>query len=129
VSFVRILTDWGEEQIELLLKNAYQALTPNGMVLIVEPIHEESSEMGESSAISGLMMALLGGGRRTVNDFMRFLSKAGFTELSCTDLEWALYRLISAERLDKIFPLKPFLKCCQYNYIIVHWCQFKKNCL
>jgi acetylserotonin O-methyltransferase len=79
----RILHDWSEPKIELLLNKIYEALPVGGGLLIGEKIIEESRTGPRWAMMQSLnMLICTEGTERTLSQYDRLLKKAGFEEVS-----------------------------------------------
>lgn len=92
--FVRVLHDWNDDEAMLLIAKTQACLRKPGVVLIVEPMAEERVLPNRSSTPSSLMVTLLGGKRRTVPEYIRFLSLAGYAEITSQDCGLSMYKMV-----------------------------------
>lgn len=99
VSFVRTLHDWNDEEVKRLLETACSVLNRDGTILISEPMNEDSQEIDKSSALSSLMLSLMGGKRRKVSEYTHLLKSLGFSKTTCIDLGFSVYKVILGEGL------------------------------
>lgn len=79
-SLGRILHDWGEERINLLLPKIFAALPVGGALLVVEKLMDDSRTGPLSTVMQDLNMLVCTDGReRTARDYESLLSNAGFS--------------------------------------------------
>ena len=75
----RILHDWPEDRIELLLLKIYQALPPGGGLLIAEKLLDEDKAGPTAVHMQSLNMLVCTEGReRTLSEYTALLGQAGF---------------------------------------------------
>lgn len=72
----RVIHDWPDEQVEVILRNAYKALNDNGKLFIIEMLLSEYSYNGALCDMH--LLANTGGKERNLNEFNQLLSSAGF---------------------------------------------------
>jgi acetylserotonin O-methyltransferase len=95
----RILHDWGEEKIRCLLNRIYNALPPDGAVLIAERLIDEDRRGPIGAHMQSLNMLVCTEGReRTLSEYTSLLQEAGFCEISGR---------VTAAPLDAILAIKP----------------------
>jgi|LGVF01.1.fsa_nt_gb demethylspheroidene O-methyltransferase len=94
IIFVRVLHDWNDGEVATLMAKTRSCLQRHGVVLVVEPMTNESAKTDSSSVLSSLMLTLFGGKRRSVQDYMRLLRSAGFVEPSWRDCGLSTYRMV-----------------------------------
>jgi acetylserotonin O-methyltransferase len=81
-SLGRILHDWGEERIQLLLPKVFAALPKGGALLVVEKLMDEERTGPLPSIMQDLNMLVCTDGReRTAKDYERILKTAGFASV------------------------------------------------
>jgi demethylspheroidene O-methyltransferase len=81
-SFIRVLHDHDDEQVRLVLENAFKALKPGGRIIVAEPMAETSGAESIGYAYFGLYLWSLGSGRpRTSAELTKFLHEAGFEQV------------------------------------------------
>lgn len=97
ILFVRVLHDWSYDEVENLISRTRFCLRRHGVVLVVEPMTDEASDINPSSALSSLMVTLFGGKRRSVQEHIRILHSAGYQVLSWNDLGLSLYKMVVAQ--------------------------------
>ncbi len=79
-SLGRILHDWGEEKISLLLRRIFAALPNGGALLVAEKILEEDPPGPVPGQMQSLNMLICTEGReRTLSQYRALLDDAGFT--------------------------------------------------
>lgn len=94
--FVRVLHDWNDNDVMRLLERTRVCLKQRGTALIIEPMTDDSKAVDPSSVLSSLMVALLGGRRRSVGEYMSMLKSAGYEDPSCLDCGLSIYRIVVA---------------------------------
>jgi len=72
----RVLHDWDDAAVLVLLKNARAALRPQGQLVIIELLLDERSFSGSLCDLH--LLAVTGGRERSLRDFSRLLVDAGF---------------------------------------------------
>lgn len=78
----RILHDWGEEKIRLLLRRIYDALPDGGGLLIAEKLLFEDRSGPISAQLQSLSMLLVTEGKeRSLSEYSALLAEAGFVEI------------------------------------------------
>ena len=78
----RILHDWSEEKIHLLLRKCLQSLPSCGGVLICEKLLNEAKDGPVSAALQSLNMLVATEGReRTASEYKAILQHIGFAEI------------------------------------------------
>lgn len=78
----RILHDWTEEKILLLLGKIHAALPSGGAVLIAEKLLEDSKTAPEWSVLQSLnMLVCTEGQERTLGEYAILLERVGFTDV------------------------------------------------
>jgi acetylserotonin N-methyltransferase len=78
----RILHDWTEEKILLLLGKIHTALPSGGAVLIAEKLLEDSKTAPEWSVLQSLnMLVCTEGQERTLGEYAILLERVGFTDV------------------------------------------------
>jgi acetylserotonin N-methyltransferase len=81
-SLGRILHDWGEDKIRLLLRRIYEALPDNGGLLIAEKLLLEDRSGPLGAQLQSLSMLLVTEGReRSLSEYAALLAEAGFVEI------------------------------------------------
>jgi demethylspheroidene O-methyltransferase len=95
VLFVRVLHDWNDKEVAGLTQRTRHCLQNSGAVIVIEPMWGHQSDMANRGAVlSALMLTLFGGRRRSVEDYIRILSLAGYSDLSWSDLGLSLYKVV-----------------------------------
>jgi acetylserotonin N-methyltransferase len=78
----RILHDWGEDKIRLLLGRIYQALPAGGGLLIAEKLLFEDRSCPLGAQLQSLSMLLVTEGKeRSLSEYTALLEEAGFVEI------------------------------------------------
>jgi acetylserotonin O-methyltransferase len=78
----RILHDWPEERIRLLLSKIYEALPPGGALLVAEKLLDEDKSGPTPAQMQSLNMLVCTEGReRTVAEYRALLGDAGFASV------------------------------------------------
>jgi acetylserotonin N-methyltransferase len=81
-SLGRILHDWGEEKIHLLLRRIFEALPTGGGLLIAEKLLFEDRSGPLSAHLQSLSMLLVTEGKeRSLSEYTALLEEAGFVEI------------------------------------------------
>jgi len=101
VAFIRTLHDWDDEDVKKLLGIARSILTGNGTILISEPMNDDNQQIDKSSALSSLMLSLMGGKRRKKSEYIDLLKSLGFNKITCTDLDFSIFKVISGQVLKR----------------------------
>ncbi len=79
-SLGRIVHDWSEEKIRLLLEKVYDRLPPKGALLIAERLLDEDKTGPLNALAQSLnMLVCVEGKERTLSEYTALLQKAGFT--------------------------------------------------
>ena len=79
LAFGYVLSDWTDETCLELLRKAHRALTPGGLVLIMERLFEEDGYHPLATAAMNLsMQAETQGRHRTAAEYLALLRRAGF---------------------------------------------------
>lgn len=92
----RVLHDWQDAEALKLLGKARSCLRPQGRVVIVEPIADPQAAADLSSSISSLMLVLMGGRRRGVEDHQAMLAATGLILETARDLGLSSYKILTA---------------------------------
>jgi len=100
ILFVRVLHDWDDDDVTRLLAKTRACLKPGGIAIIIEPMTDEREAVDPGSVSSSLMIALLGGRRRSVQEYTGMLESAGYREPSSLDCGLSIYRMVTA-RLEE----------------------------
>jgi acetylserotonin O-methyltransferase len=78
----RILHDWPEDKIDVLLDKIYRRLPADGGILLAEKLLHEDKSGPVSAQIQSLNMLLCTEGKeRTLGEYRRLLEDAGFCKL------------------------------------------------
>jgi acetylserotonin N-methyltransferase len=78
----RILHDWGEDKIRLLLRRIFDALPPGGALLVAEKLLFEDRSGPLGAHLQSLSMLVVTEGReRSLSEYTALLSEAGFTQI------------------------------------------------
>ncbi len=81
-SLGRILHDWGEERIHLLLRKINAALPPGGGLLIAEKLLDEDKSGPTPAHMQSLnMLVCTEGKERTLSEYAALLREAGFVSV------------------------------------------------
>ena len=72
-----ILHDWNDEQCVRILENCCRAMRRGGRVIVVEMLLGEIGEPGPSPIFDLLMMMILSGRERSLNEYRALLERAG----------------------------------------------------
>jgi len=83
-SLGRILHDWGEDNIRILLKKIFETLPSRGGVLIAETLLDDDRSGPVPSLMQDLNMLVATDGReRTCSDYRALLDSVGFRSIQC----------------------------------------------
>ena len=78
----RILHDWGEDKIRLLLRRIFEALPPGGALLIAEKLlYEDRSGPLNAHLQSLSMLVITEGKERSLSEYTALLREAGFINI------------------------------------------------
>lgn len=78
----KIVHDWGDERIAILLKKIHAALPPGGAILLAETLLDDDHTGPVDSLMQSLNMLVCTEGReRSVAEYRELLEKAGFTDI------------------------------------------------
>jgi len=78
----RILHDWPEDKIRLLLAKIYHRLSPGGGILLAEKLLDEDRSGPISAQLQSLnMLVCTLGKERTLSEYRRLLEEAGFQDV------------------------------------------------
>jgi acetylserotonin N-methyltransferase len=78
----RILHDWNEDKVRLLLRRIYQALPANGGLLVAEKLLFEDRSGPLAAHLQSLSMLVVTEGKeRSLSEYSALLSEAGFVEI------------------------------------------------
>ena len=81
----RIIHDWSEPKIKLLLGKIYAALPVGGAVFIAEKVLDDSKASPEWAVLQHLnMLTVAEGKERTQGEYAELLQAAGFCDVTCT---------------------------------------------
>ena len=98
VIMMRVLHDWPDDTVKLLLRKAYKALPPGGRLLIYETMRSEDGVPDETFAISLLMQLISPAGKiRSHGEISKMLTDARFTDINVVPTAY-LYTLITGEK-------------------------------
>lgn len=102
ITLIRVLHDWNDEEVKILLKKAWNILANKGTILISEPmIDKQKSKPDKGSSATALMLSLMGGKRRKISDYKVMLKSIGFEEINCVDIGLSIFRIISARKTNE----------------------------
>lgn len=80
----RIIHDWGEDKIQLLLRKVFAALPPGGGVLIAEALMDDDRSGPAQVMMQSLnMLVCTEGKERTCSEYRSLLDAAGFRSIQC----------------------------------------------
>ena len=80
----RIIHDWSEPKIKLLLGKIYAALPVGGAVFIAEKVLDDSKASPEWAVLQHLnMLTVAEGKERTRGEYTELLHAVGFTDVTC----------------------------------------------
>jgi acetylserotonin N-methyltransferase len=79
----RILHDWGEDKIRLLLRRIFQALPPGGALLVAEKLLYEDRSGPLNAHLQALNMLIVTEGKeRSLSEYTALLREAGFASIA-----------------------------------------------
>lgn len=73
-----ILHNWDDERAALILKNCRRAMTPNGQLIVIDPVIKPGNQPDFGKTLDLAMLTVLGGRERTEEEFAALFSSAGF---------------------------------------------------
>jgi hypothetical protein len=94
---VRVLHDWSDAQVAEILDNVTHNLHQSGHILVVEPMRQDPKPADVSDAVAGLMLACMGGKRRSVGQISEALTDAGCTNITTKDIGLSSYKIVVGE--------------------------------
>ncbi|UCD56017.1 MAG: methyltransferase domain-containing protein, partial [Candidatus Hydrogenedentota bacterium] len=94
--FVRVMHDWEDDKVEELMRRTRSCLRGSGTAVVVEPMNDDTVALTPSSVVTSLMLALFGGRRRSVQDYINLFRSAGYAEVSWRDCGLSLYKMVVA---------------------------------
>lgn len=94
ILFVRVLHDWNDGEVASLLARTRACLRPPGAVVVVEPMWDAREAKDPGAVLSSMMLALLGGRRRSVTEYLQLLRDSGFREVAWRDCGLSQYRMV-----------------------------------
>jgi acetylserotonin N-methyltransferase len=98
-SLGRILHDWSEDKIRLLLRKIGEALPPGGGLLIAEKLLDEDKSGPTPAQMQSLNMLICTEGKeRTLSEYTTLLREAGFASVEARR---------TGTPLDAILAIKP----------------------
>ena len=78
----RILHDWSEEKVRVLVRRAYEALPAGGALLLAEKLLNPAKDGPATSQLQSLNMLICTEGReRTAAEYEGLLKETGFREV------------------------------------------------
>ncbi|KAL9973438.1 hypothetical protein ACROYT_G019900 [Oculina patagonica] len=84
----RILHDWPEEKVDLILSNVFKCLPSGGSLLIAEKFLNEDKTGPKGALLQSLnMLVQLHGKERTATEYKQLLEKQGFVDIQTKQLE------------------------------------------
>ncbi len=98
VLFCRVLHDWTDEQVAELIQRTRRCLREGGVAIAVEPMFDESEELTEGALPAAMMLALLGGRRRSVQAYEALFQGAGYSSTSWHGTGQSIWRMVVARR-------------------------------
>ena len=95
----QVLHNWNDEQCVQILRNCFDAMKPDGRLLILEQIIPAKLK-GQMPAVEMdlMMLVLLHGSERTVASYESLLLTAGFEMISLEPLRFSGLKVISAQK-------------------------------
>jgi len=84
----RVLPDWPEEKVGLILSNAFKCLSPGGCLLIAERFLNENKTGPRGTLLQSLnMLVQTHGKERTATEYKELLQKQGFVDIQAKQPE------------------------------------------
>lgn len=84
IIFSRVLHNWPDDKVRVLLANAREATAEDGVLLLWESVVPEGATPSPTKDIDLTMLFLLGGAERTESEWRALLSAAGFALVKVT---------------------------------------------
>ncbi|HET8898133.1 MAG TPA: methyltransferase [Rhodanobacteraceae bacterium] len=75
---MEIVHDWPDPQAVAILRNVRRAAPADARLLVIEELRSEGSELDWAKTLDVLMLGLLGGRQRTVDEHRALLDEAGW---------------------------------------------------
>jgi 3-hydroxy-5-methyl-1-naphthoate 3-O-methyltransferase len=98
IVMMRITHDWPRERVEVLFRQAFDALPTGGRLLIYETLKDQGPFPGDAALISMLLLLISPGGEcRTFAELKQLLKNAGFSSIELIPTIY-FYGLIVAEK-------------------------------
>jgi SAM-dependent methyltransferase len=91
---VRVLHDWDDAHMAEILGNVSSSLRHSGHILVIEPMRESPRPASVSDAVTSLMLACMGGQRRSVTQISEALLNAGYQDITVRDCGLAMYKIV-----------------------------------
>ncbi len=73
-----ILHDWDDHKCKVILKNCYDAMSPNGTMIIIESIIPDRNKFSIAKLLDIEVLVMGGGKERTKMEYKDLLNKSGF---------------------------------------------------
>jgi len=108
----RILHDWNDDKVLIILKNVYKALENNGKLLIFETIVPEDNYMDIGVTLNFNLLVCVGGKERTLKEFQELLEKANL-KINNVKTNKGIISLIVAEKIK--YNSKDYNKKIEHN--------------
>ena len=98
IVMMRVLHDWPDDTVRMLLRKAYKALRPGGRLLVYETMRRSDDKPDETFAISMLMLLISPAGKiRSFREISDLVREARFTNVEVIPTAY-LYSLIVGEK-------------------------------
>ncbi|MBP6738832.1 MAG: hypothetical protein KA146_02525 [Leptospiraceae bacterium] len=92
ILLARVLHDWEDEKVKVILRNCYTALPDNGKLYIIEILKEL---LPDKAALLDLNMSVMcNSSERTVAEYNSLLSQSGFTFIELKEVNSLQYLLV-----------------------------------
>jgi hypothetical protein len=77
----RVLHDWDDAIAERLLKRAFDAIAPEGRLIILDMVVPEDCAFDFGASLSLNLLVMVGGKERTFREFISLATGAGFKRI------------------------------------------------
>lgn len=86
--FGHVLHNWAPQQREMLIKKAYDALAPGGVLLVYDLMIDDTRSAARPLILSlHMMLAVTGGSEYTAGECREWMTRAGFTGIETVTLD------------------------------------------
>lgn len=94
ILLVRVLHDWDDAHVAEILGNVSFSLWHPGHILVIEPMREGPKPTDVGDAVTSLMLACMGGKRRSTAQISEMLINAGCQDIVVKDCGLAMYKIV-----------------------------------